>query len=540
MEQYGNLGQGGLAGKATLALEFGISFLVFLAVLIPVLHSAPNWRTGQEQTRRGLWRLPTKKRWLLLSGVMFVTWFMWWVFLWPGSLTRDSYNQLIQALGLVSYSDAHPIAHTLAIQVILKPALAVTGDISVAISVVTLVQALGFALALALCLELFDKLGAPSWLLTTILVLTVVNPFVGWMSVTLWKDVWLSVFLLIFASCSALTVQRILASKRPGWQLLLLLFASAVGAMLAKRTGVFIVAPTILVVGVFLRGYRLQWGAVGGSALAVYFGIHTALLALLNVAPAVETEAWSLPSQQIARVVNEHEALLSSEQLAGLEHYFPETNLGEVYLPYISNPVKGALDGEALATDRAGFLELWRDLGEEYPRTYAEAALASTYGYWYPDTQYWMVMGLDWTAMVNLDSQARPETRHLAATVPDTRDSATPHKALAANEINWNLRHVPLMKWLLSPGAWAWALLVLSAIALKRRAASGLPVALVAVLVWASCLLSPVYAEARYAFPLLLFVPLFATVAVAGAPRRAVPDHTAVATAERQAELNAQ
>lgn len=519
MERFGSLMPSGLLGNVALLSEIAISAIVFVLVLLPLLHlvSKPSG-AHVTSTRTGLWAMSNAKRRILVTGILFAVWLVWWAFLWPGALSRDSYTQVIQALELIPYSDAHPIAHTLAIQAVLEPALALTGSMDIAIASVTFVQALGFAVILGFCIDGFRTLGAPNWLLTASIVFFAANPFIGWMSVTLWKDVWLSAFLLAFATATTLVVQRARRGEAPSWKLLLLVAFAAGAAMLSKRTGVYVVVPTVLLVVLVVRAYRLRWLAAGSAGLAIYVGVHAALLALFNVAPAVETEAWSLPSQQIARTVQAHGPTLSEGEKREIERFFPETNLGEAYLPYISNPVKGALNGDVLAEDRGAFLALWGSLAQQYPRTYIEATLASTYGYWYPNTQYWMVMGLDWTAMVNMDAHRRPETVHLKEAVSETRKTATPVVAMAEEQVNTNLRHLPVLRWMLSPGAWTWALVLFAGIAVVRKKAVAVPGILVAALVWASCLLSPVYAEARYAFPVLLLIPLCAAAAL-GRPK---------------------
>lgn len=497
-------------GFAFAAVEITLASAIFGCVLLPLFHYSTRYEGLVEAPGLNVSRTSFRHRRLLFVSVLAAAWLLWWLFLWPGATTGDSFAQLIQALGLVGYSDAHPIAHTLVIQLLLRSALALTGNIYWAIAFVTLVQLVAMATAVGLATEALFRLSIPKWIPYSVLVLFAAHPLIGWYSVTLWKDIWLSTFLLVFGTVATIIAVRRNRSLEVSWQLWGMLLLAAVGAMLSKRTGVYIIIPSMLITAVFLKGLRLRWLAAGLISFMIYSGLHAVLIVALGVQPARETEAWSLPVQQIARVVKNYPTGLSPAQETTLEYFFPGEDIGMMYEPWKSNVVKDRLDPEALSADRPRLIGLWAELGREHPATYLDAFVAQTYGYWYPDTYYWMVPALDWTAMVNLEADRVPETEHLHEDVAESRVTGTSIREHVAAELNGNLRHIPIFGLLFSLGAWTWAAVVLAGVAVVRRQRIAAPMVALGGMVWAACMVSPVYAEARYAFPLLLLLPLLA------------------------------
>ena len=291
--------------------------------------------------------------------------------------------------------------------------------------------------------------------------------------------------------------------------------------MLAKKSGIYLVVPLVLLSTPVLRGLRRRWLVAGAAAVVAYLVIHAGLMAAFHVEPGSEAEAYSLPSQQIARVVRDDGAALSAEDHAAIERYYPGTNLGEVYRPRLADPVKGALDTQALDADRPGYLGLWLRLGVEYPQAWGDAALAATSGYWYPGTTYLQVRAEDWTVQVSRYSVADDVPRD--AIDPNVSSCADPpaYRTAMASAVNSWLRVLPVPGWLQSLGLWFWACVVLAVMAWLRHRAEAVPVVVLAGMVWVTCMVSPVYAEARYAYPLLLLVPVLAATVLGGRAARA-------------------
>ena len=169
----------------------------------------------------------------------------------------------------------------------------------------------------------------------------------------------------------------------------------------------------------------------------------------------------------------------------------------ENYVDYISDPIKSwvAMCGrrDYLKTYKWEYLRLWISLGMKYPKDYLFAWINQTKGYWYPNTSYWVYFG---TLMEN-----------------DLGLTETPI-------ISWNFTHwldkwverykeIPLYGSLWNLGVYSWGMILLELYALyKKKWGDALLVAL-PICLWGTLLIStPVYAEFRYLYAVILSMPL--------------------------------
>ena len=537
------LGLGSWGGRLLFLGEIVLASAVFLAVLLPGFswaQKAPGWASPRASR---MWDLSFPRRFAAVFAVLVVCWLGYWLVLWPGTVTPDSFSQLRQALGVTPYSDHHPVENTLAIEAILRPALALTGTIESAISVVTLAQLLVLAGIYAASIASMRAFDPPRWLMTGTLLFFALNPLFGWFSVTLWKDVWLTAFVLALATAVSLVIHRSRLGTRVGWQVWLAFALAALGVMASKKTGIYLVIP-LLIVCVWAMGRsgirrgwnrwwpdRIRWLGIGAGVVVLYVVGHAALISLVAAPASDKREMFSLPSQQIARVVRDNPESLTDAQRAAIARFYPDADIGKAYTFDRADAVKNRFDSAAFDADARGYLSLWAELGLAHPLSYVDTLLASTTGYWYPHAPYRippsgyrLVSHDDWVMMLNTPAHRSGLTvDEIDPAATSSRDDPEAHRALLAKEINLRLPQIPGVGLAVTIGAWTWAAVILTAASVLRRRAEALPAAVLCVLVWGTAMISPVYAEARYASPVLALLPLFLVVAGARVTHRSEP-----------------
>ncbi|WP_156174991.1 MULTISPECIES: DUF6020 family protein [unclassified Leucobacter] len=522
----GSLGVSTAGHAAILCAEILLASACFALLFVPVLSAAGRWEGWTGTTApRGLWNASPAKRILVIAGILVVCWSVYWFVLWPGTVTNDSFNQLEQAMGQRWLSDHHPLLNTLIIKAILVPVYGLVGNYSVAISAVTAVQLVVLAGIYAASINALRGFSPPRGLLNIIIAFFALSPLFGWYSVTIWKDVWLTAFVLALASAGAVIVQRLRAGARPGAVLWTTFMIVALGVMFSKKTGIYLMVPMVLVVVCFLGAHawkaRAKWLAIGLLPVVLYLLAQPLLLDLTNAAPGSTREMFSVPSQQISRVVRDDPKSLSAEQRESIARFYSGKNLGALYDPHLADPVKNALDTEALNSDLSGYLLLWAKLGAEHPKAYLESFLEGTVGYWYPNVSYWKVNSADWVAKANQfhanelkdPSHGPGMSEEFLSQIPSDRTTNEGYRRVLSAEVDNRLPDIPVIGWTLKLGAWTWAVLICAAIAFVRRRVIAIPVLVLEAFVWVSCLISPVFAEARYAIPMLAMLPLLAVLA---------------------------
>jgi hypothetical protein len=504
-----------------LLIEIGTASLVLFLVVAPALRFAREY-SGLREDRydSGFWGAPALTRRLALGAGFVAVWSLYWVMLWPGTITVDSFRQIIQALHLVPYSDHHPIAHTLAIEFLLNPLVSMTGDINFSLSIITGVQLVALSIVFTLCIDGMRAFNLPGWVLTATYVLFLIHPLTGWYSVALWKDIWLSAFVLILGTVSATILYRIRRGETLSWKYWALFTASIIAVAFAKKTGLIVVVPLVLGIAIYLRGRDLfRWVGFGISAIMLYLAGHALIVLALDVRPGSEVEAWSLPVQQIARTAKLDAETLSDAERATIAKFFNDADLGKRYEPGSSDPIKGVLSEDLMKTNRSEFIDLWIRLGKEHPITYVDATLNQTLGYWYPDVTYWMVSASSWSDILRFTAADKRrdtvEKRIAISLYKDLNGGVTTAVVPYTPELYPlnSIRRIPIIGWFLSLGAWVWSAILLCAVSVVRRNPQTRSVGILMSAVWVTCLLSPVFAEARYAYPIFLLLPLLGSLA---------------------------
>lgn len=211
-------------------------------------------------------------------------------------------------------------------------------------------------------------------------------------------------------------------------------------------------------------------------------------------------ESLSVPVQQLARVIACNERL-SSEQLMFVENIMDVTKVAEAYQPDVSDNIKNLIretGNDYLETHKGDFFRHWFFIGLSHPKTYFDAFVAQTVGFWYPDVSY----------EVGLADGIYPNEFGLSWQ-PILRGNA----AIKLKEILFKLHGlIPLYGALWSMGFMLWVLILTLALCLRNEkpanALIGLPVLL---LMLTLIIASPVATEFRYAYALFYGMPLFFT-----------------------------
>lgn len=196
--------------------------------------------------------------WSLLSAIPLLTWWAGW---YPGIMTSDSIDQLIQARDF-EFTNFHPAFHSLYLWV-LTPFWDSPGSVA-------LVQALALAGLLSYAAYRLVTLGVPMWLAVGMAWAISLVPAVGPTTVTIWKDVPFA-FAMLWAFIEVLAMARdpdgFWTSR---WGPLRLGAALAL-VWLFRHNGSLTVVPFVVALGVANRHRLRRVGVVVGVVAASVF-----------------------------------------------------------------------------------------------------------------------------------------------------------------------------------------------------------------------------------------------------------------------------
>lgn len=464
---------------------FGLATL-FYAMLLPLLRRIASMEDAPRKQSKPhtFWAL-----WLLCL----VCWLPWTLALAPGVISPDSVAQIDQVNGVAPLNNWHPLLHTGLIALCMQLGAWLGVPASLAVLPYTVFQMLAMSAIFAYATQAMLRMGVRRWYAFTAFALFALYPIHAVYSVTVWKDI------LHAGSTLLLVIQLFYFARDPAaafgsWRRMAALAALFFLCATLRHNGLY---ACLIILPFFLWQYRARWRRaliICLSAMSMIAVYRYPVLSLIQAKPTQSAEYLSVPAQFIGRVVTYFGEDISPADREIIGEILPIESLPEAYDPKISDPVKGVLNQGALAANPGRYAALFLRLLRQYPGLFAESFLLGNYGYWYPEAD----------AIISF-YQNGPYPRAVGLPVDAMTDW-----------LEYHLRTTPGISMLFSIGMMVWLLALSAAICLiRRRKGMLLPFGLLALL-WLTVLLSPVYAEYRYAYALILCAPVCFGVAIWG------------------------
>lgn len=417
--------------------------------------------------------------------------------LYPGVLTTDSFSTLAQFLGTGGYDNIMPFWHTILVQPFVQLGLRVFGDINAAVALFHGAQILFMALCFAYAIMTLYQMGLPRWLLLAAFAVYGLLPHNIVYSVTMWKDI-------PFAGAAVLLVTalyRLLKNLgRHRWMDWTLFVVGAMGFSLWRTNGWYAFLVLTLLMLILTGRRRKKMLIVMLVVLVLGWALIGPVLDALGVRGTNFVEAFGIPMQQIARVLH-NGGNVSESDLEMLSQIFLVDRVIELYDPGTVDPVKFNTFHYSqvpyLMEHLGEYIRLYLRLGMQNPGEYLKAWVEQTKGYWNGGYKFWtytLLMGNN-----DLGIYQTPGDNPVA-------------KLFAA----W-FRYVEkpeILQCLISIGLHVWTLVACAVVNGLKKREEGLMTVPILVLIAGLWMGTPVFAEFRYAYPMILTLPVILAATV--------------------------
>ncbi len=425
---------------------------------------------------------------LELSVLVFVT--------YPGILTRDSTTTIAQILGAKPYDNTMPFWHTMTVQFFVKLGLGLFGDINAAVALFHCTQILLMAATVGAVIVTLYQTGVPKAARVGVFCVYAFAPYNLVFGSTLWKDVPFACAAVLSAVGLFRLIRNVGRSRTGNYALLVF---GTLGLSLWRTNGWYAFAAAFVVMVFLLRKKRKELLAIMGAVLLVCWILLNPVLDVLGVHGTDPVEAFAVPMQQVARVVAKGRAL-SEEETEQLSQIFDLEQVAQLYDPATVDPIKFEAfrrEQKGYARDNAGaYLKLYLRLGLRYPGDYLQAWVEETKGFWNGGYEYWIY---------TLDSM---EAHGIRQRVDNT---------VAARLIRSGLRllgETEVMKVFSGIGLHVWCLMGCCVVNILKKREEFLLTIPFLVLILGLWLGTPVFCEFRYAYPVILAMPLIGCVTI--------------------------
>ena len=418
---------------------------------------------------------------------------------YPGILTVDSVTTIEQVMGDSSYNNTMPFWHTVTVQLFIRAGLALFGDINAAVACFHVAQILFMAACFAYVMMTLYQVKVPGWFLAAVYAVYAFQPHNIVYSVTLWKDIPFAGAAVLFITALYRLMKGIGKSRSGDY---LVFITGALGFSLWRTNGWYAFLVTVLIMLLLLGRQEKKLMLLMITVLAVSWALINPVLDLLGVRETNMVEAFAVPMQQVARVVHE-ERELTEEEVDLLSEIFWMDKVADYYNPLTVDPIKFETfrydQVPHILEHKGDYLKLYLSLGMKYPGDYLKAWVDETKGYWNGGYFFWIY------------------TKQMDSNPYGIANTVEPNgiQKLFAAAFRY-LEKPAFLQPLVSIGLHIWALIVCTLVnILKKREEFllGIPLLVLTAGLWLG---TPVYSEFRYAYPMILSMPLILGVTVFG------------------------
>ena len=433
---------------------------------------------------------------LISMAILMLCWLPIWLIYMPGTITWDGGYQISQFLGLVPWSDHHPIFITI-IYGLLFSLGRLLGSDNLGVFLIVLFQSTLLAASFAFALLKAKKWGVPAKARFFMLLFWALNPVFAFQLVAVLKDNPSTVVLVFF---TVFYVDFIRANNKMNLMAVILL---GVLASLIRHNNIYIAVISIMLLALLKQSASKRIITI---AAAVICFVATNLISgifinALNAERGDITEALSIPFQQTARFIRDHPDQVQPEERAAIDAVLRFDDLVDVYTPYFSDPVRNTSRGNTQVLPE--YFKYWLNMGLRQPITYIEATIANSQSYFLP-----------------VKYRVDHEWIHMHAWVHHSYEFFDTYNIPIFNIVNTHerpqreaaaflysaIRRLPGVNLFFHLSHYTWFLLFLVLLLVKNK---GDIIAFApAFLVILSCMASPVDGHVRYFLPVIAITPL--------------------------------
>lgn len=326
----------GKSGAVILALSLALSLPCTIAAQKLLIFRSCHLNSSPAVNNKK--PLPFIYTWL----IVLLVWLPCYLAFYPGILCYDCTVQLSEFF-YGNFSTHHPLAHTLLMGECIELGYRIFGSYNIGAALYTGFQLSALAAAVAYAMYSIQKLKITSWIKWAALIFYLFMPVIPVVGVSSTKDVLFSALFTAAVVKGMGLCEKAETAKISDWiGFLLLLILTALfrnNALYAFAAAMLVVALMAMLVGNRkLKAFALVLllSMIGGKAALA--GLQYAT----NAEAGSRREMFSVPVQQLGRVLVEHYNELGDEEMSAYARYFPP-NIMFNYNPVLSDPLKDYL-----------------------------------------------------------------------------------------------------------------------------------------------------------------------------------------------------
>jgi hypothetical protein len=467
-------------------ITFSILFYLVLKILIDKLEYLKINQLDNKFIRR-------KRNIFIIFILLFLMWLPYFISFYPALMSPDSQFQWCQAIGKCTLTNHHPVVHTLVIKFAYMLGHLFNNS-NAGVAIYSLIQMLFMSFTFTYLISYFVNSKVNQLCIYATILFYGFVPIFGFYSVTMWKDVLFGAFsLLLMIQLYKIVEDTNNFIKQKSEIIKTIFFILCVG--LFRSNGIFVILTIIPFIFILKNG-RKQIFLTFIFAFTLMLLIKGPLYSSLNIKDGNFVENVGIPLKQMTGVVSKKiDVSVDNEKF--IEKLVPLDIINEHYNPASIDPIKfnSEFNNKFLEENKLGFFKTWADIGLHHPLEYIQIYLRSTYGFWYPEAQGYIVH--KWVIepnSYNISSNANFDSLKLTSCF----------------NIIYNM---PFVKYFLSDAFYFWIIIFTVGSLIYKKKYDLLFPLIIPLSVWITTMIaSPIAYQPRYTFTLFTTFPLVALI----------------------------
>lgn len=459
----------------------------------------------------------TKSKWcefllekhVVLSTILItaICWLPFMIYFYPGIANWDGMRSLTYWFGKTEWSNHHPVFISVLMGICMEIGQALYND-NMGIFVYSLLQTIVLFLTFANIQVFLKKIEAPYWLRGITMVYFAIMPFWQAVGYSLLKD---PLYCMMLTNLTIIVTYMVLdlekySNSKVMW---LAMLGLTLGCCFTRNNGVYVIFVLVVVVFLWVRKKATQrMGKIKAVApfaagIIIFYGCSNFLYPMLNIGSDGMQESLSLMFQQSARYVSEYENELTGEEKEILATTFQGgVEIGQVYNPELSDPVKNKLNHELSTSQLKDYLFMWVKQFFKHPSVYFEAMFYHTGAYY----------GTDYTGELE-GIGANYNMITLEGVNPDNYLNVYFQEEFESQRFDMKkwayvIQSIPGIGLIYSPASYQWiCILCLVAVILYRKKDYCI-IFIPSIITMLVALMSPVNGSLRYYMPVMAITPI--------------------------------
>lgn len=480
--------------------KWSVCFITIFAIAVIGYYKMQSYLKEKEEVEKKTLKFFTdnKKSIAIVGILLFIAYIPYFLNYFPGNGMPDSVTEVLQAIGVQPLSNHHPAMHILLVRLCFTIGNFLCHSYVAGYVIYMILQIMFacFTFSYAIYYMAKKQVGF-SYRIGTLLFF-MFCPIITLYNTTLLKDVPFALCVLwdtIFCIEMLTNTESFFKAKGKLIAFVFLLL----GTMFFRNNGIYVVVLTFPFLLWILKKHYKPILVIFILSIAIYKIVTGPIYTAMGIIPGSSREALSIPLQQFARISKYKEDFLTQEEKDKIYQYLPVENIGELYHPLSSDPVKDKFSKEGFEKDKLGLIKLYLKLAIKYPGQTLYAFMNNSYGYYYPDTIGWgITYGINQVEFQNSKSENFGLDRKPII------------KIEAIDKIHdfINQKDIPLLSMLASSGFYFWLMCIAVVYCMYIKKYKLLVSYLPIFIVWLTCLASPVFCENRYIYSLYVGLPI--------------------------------